>query len=86
MDYFTQKNGRNVYTNMVKYNELSTKDEMQRDSLKDRSTVIPVETSIEYLKSDGMKLLLHIQNKSINLFGYLLIITAPNSMLMFFIF
>jgi len=43
---------------VVKYNELSTKDEMDRDLLKDRSTVIPVETSIEYLKSDGMQLLL----------------------------
>jgi len=43
---------------VVKYNELATKDEMQRDSPKDRSTVIPAETSIEYLKSDGMKLLL----------------------------
>jgi len=47
-----------VYTNVVKYNELSTKDEMQRDSPKDRSTVISAETSIEYLKSDGMKLLI----------------------------
>lgn len=85
MDYSTQKNGRNVYTNVVKYNELSTKDEMQRDSPKDRSTVIPVETSIEYLKSDGMKLLLFFQNKSISLLGYLLIVTAQNSMFMFFI-
>lgn len=49
-----QNNGRNVYTSLVKYNELSAKDETQRDSPKDRSTVIPAETSIEYLQSDGM--------------------------------
>ncbi|XP_025197992.1 28S ribosomal protein S18b, mitochondrial [Melanaphis sacchari] len=48
-------NARNVYTSLVKYNELSVEDEMKRDSPKDRSTVVPAETSIEYLKSDAYK-------------------------------
>jgi len=50
------KNGRNVYTGTVKLNkQLSDEHEEKCNSIKDRSTVIPVETSIEYLKSDAYK-------------------------------
>jgi hypothetical protein len=46
----------------VKYNEsLINKDEKQV-SPKDRSTIIPVETSIKYLKSEGKQR--HIKNVS----------------------
>ncbi|XP_050527160.1 28S ribosomal protein S18b, mitochondrial [Daktulosphaira vitifoliae] len=49
---------RSISTSFIKCNETSTEgalDEIKRDPLKDRSTVIPVETSIDYLKSDAYK-------------------------------
>ncbi|XP_025421796.1 28S ribosomal protein S18b, mitochondrial [Sipha flava] len=53
---FAFKNGRNICTSLVKYNEsLINKDEKQV-SPKDRSTIIPVETSIKYLKSEAYKI------------------------------
>lgn len=46
---------------MVKYNNETPDVENNRTILtKDRSIVIPVETSIEYLKSEGMNSILNI--------------------------
>ncbi|XP_050426173.1 28S ribosomal protein S18b, mitochondrial [Adelges cooleyi] len=50
---------RNVYTSFIRYNETLSEQVsesyVKRDPLRDRSTIIPVETSIEYLKSDAYK-------------------------------
>jgi len=43
---------------MAKYNETSTSfnADQSRELTKDRTTIIPVETSIDYLSSDGKKI------------------------------
>lgn len=46
---------------MIKYNnELSNIENEKQILTKDRSTVIPVETSIEYLKSEGLNFISNI--------------------------
>ncbi|VVC42651.1 Ribosomal protein S18 [Cinara cedri] len=50
------KNGRNIYTSVIKYNGLLSKEDNETMvSIKDRSVVIPIETSIEYMESEAYK-------------------------------